>query len=207
MSGPKHLWSGDWQRESDEASAEHAKRQRQPADPAPAHQAAPGPAEPRRRSGLGRAVAITAVTVLVVAGVAFGLSALLGSSSKQTATAPSVASTPTPKPSPTPQPAVSPPATPQPTNTPPVHWLGMEIQTLSPGAAIVETVALGSNGDRAGLEPGDVILEIDNRPVTSAAAIATALHGLHAGQRVPVQISEGSDLEQAVVTLAAPPHP
>jgi S1-C subfamily serine protease len=209
MSGPKHLWSGDWQRESEAASAEHAKRQRQPADLEPAENAAPRPSQRRKRSGLGRAVAITAVTVLVVAGAAYGLSALLGSSGKETSTSASVASTP--RPTPTSPPVGSPPpaAAPQPTTARPVHWLGMEIQTLPPGAAIVETVALGSGGDRAGLEPGDVILEINNRPVTSATAIATAIQGLHAGERIPVQVSQGSNLEQTVVTLAAPPtqHP
>jgi serine protease Do len=81
----------------------------------------------------------------------------------------------------------------------------MEIGTLAPGAAAVETVRLGSEGDRAGLSPGDVILQINNRPLNGADGIATAIQGLHAGDRVAMQISHGSSLFTTVVTLAAPP--
>ena len=65
--------------------------------------------------------------------------------------------------------------------------LGIRLQTLTPelastlglppsskGAAITDVVS-GTPADRAGLEPGDVILDIDRRPVGSAAEAARRL--------------------------------
>jgi S1-C subfamily serine protease len=85
----------------------------------------------------------------------------------------------------------------------------MEIETLPPGAAVIETVALGSAGDKAGLNPGDVIIAINGRAIQGAGDIATAIKGLPAGDQVPIQISHGSTLEQTEIRLAAPPsvHP
>ncbi len=85
----------------------------------------------------------------------------------------------------------------------------MEIETLPPGAAVIETVALGSAGDKAGLNPGDVIIAINGHAINGAGGIADAIRGLPAGDQVPIQISHGSTLEQTEITLAAPPsvHP
>jgi S1-C subfamily serine protease len=90
-----------------------------------------------------------------------------------------------------------------------VSWLGMQIVMLPPGAAVIETVQLGSPGNAAGLEPGNVILQINNRPIHAAADIGAAISGLHAGDRVQMQISYGSALYQTEATLAGPPsiHP
>jgi putative serine protease PepD len=87
----------------------------------------------------------------------------------------------------------------------PISWLGMEIQTLPPGVAVVETVKLGSEGDQAGLESGDVITRINNHTVNGTGDIAAAIHGLHRGDRVLLQISQGSSLYAVEATLAAPP--
>ncbi len=72
------------------------------------------------------------------------------------------AATPT---TPAPSLAATTPTTPQPPapSGPPVSWLGMELVTVPPGGATVETLKLGSEGDRAGLSPGDVILEINGK--------------------------------------------
>ena len=81
----------------------------------------------------------------------------------------------------------------------------MEIQTLAPGAAVIETVGLGSQGERAGLQPGDVIIEVNHRSINGAGDIGPAIRGLHAGDQVEMQISHGSGLYQIEATLAAPP--
>jgi S1-C subfamily serine protease len=86
-----------------------------------------------------------------------------------------------------------------------ISWLGMEIQTLPPGVAVVETVKLGSEGDQAGLESGDVITRINNHAVNGTGDIAAAIHGLHRGDRVLLQISQGSSLYAVQATLAGPP--
>jgi S1-C subfamily serine protease len=85
----------------------------------------------------------------------------------------------------------------------------MQIETLPPGAAVIETVKLGSRGDVAGLNPGDVIVAVNNRAINGAETIVGAIHGLKAGAQVPVEVSHGSALEQLNVTLGNPPtvHP
>jgi S1-C subfamily serine protease len=89
-----------------------------------------------------------------------------------------------------------------------VKWLGMQIETVPPGAAVIDTVTPGSPGDVAGLNPGAVILAVNNRAIHGAGDIGAAIRGLPAGDRVPVQISYGSSLYQTQATLAAPPsHP
>jgi membrane-associated protease RseP (regulator of RpoE activity) len=235
MSGPKHLWSGNWQQESEAASERRADPGQQPEDAEQTQPLPPRPPRRRKRPSL----PLIAIAVVFLAAAAFGLAAVLGSGSKNSSTNPQASvgtatanpgqanpglpnpgstnpgqtsplpTTPTPTvPAPT-----RPPATPSPT-TPaiqsrPISWLGMEIETLPPGAAVIETVALGSGGDKAGLNPGDVIIAINGRAINGASGIATAIRGLPAGDQVPIQISHGSTLEQTEITLAAPPsvHP
>jgi membrane-associated protease RseP (regulator of RpoE activity) len=256
MSGPKHLWSGDWQRESAASTARSQRAPRVP-DSEPPESSAPTPARPvrglkgrrLRRTGIG-----VAAVILVLGGVAFGLSSLLGSSTKHhpssspLASATSTPTVPTVPPAITLPPQSTPPAqttppgqstppaqttppgqstppaqttppgqsspsaqTPPPVTTTPitsprmVNWLGMQIATQSPGAAVVQTVKIGSAADRAGINPGDVILAVNGRPIRAAGDIADALRGLPRGDRVVVQLAYGSGFSQAEVTLGAPP--
>jgi S1-C subfamily serine protease len=190
MSAPKHLWSGDWQQESAASAQELAGRQVKPLAPEPAVSPPPG-ARARRRPGLSRALPILLVVGLVLAAGAYGLSALLNSS----ATPPAIAG------------ARSGPAGPTTASASsrPVSWLGMELETVPPAAAAIVTVAPGSAGELAGLEPGDVIVEVNHRNINGAGGIATAIQGLHAGDLVELRISHGSALYTTEATLAAPP--
>ena len=71
MSGPKHLWSGDWQRESAAASDRLANQEPPPPSEPQQPPEAKAPARVRRkrsllrRPGLGRAVAVVAAALLV----------------------------------------------------------------------------------------------------------------------------------------------
>jgi S1-C subfamily serine protease len=199
MTGPKHLWSGDWEDESpneDELAALRAA----PRDPDPT----PEPAQPETTTTAQRPkmrgpawIALGAIILVAVAGAAV-LTSGGGSSKPRTAIVPAA---------PAPSLAATTPTTTQPPapSGPPVSWLGMELVTVPPGGATVETLKLGSEGDRAGLSPGDVILEINGKPVNGADGIAKAISGMHAGDRVVMHISHGSSLFQTVVTLGASP--
>jgi S1-C subfamily serine protease len=156
------------------------------------------------------------VAVLLLAAGAWGLTALLGSSGPKGSTTAAgsfgspAATVPTVPPAAT-VPTVPPAATTATTATTasapsrPVDWLGMEIETVAPGAAVIDTVSYGSPGQLAGLEPGDVIVEINNQPIHGAGDIAAAIRGLSAGDVVQMQVSNGSALFNTEVTLAAPP--
>ena len=241
MTGPKHLWSGDWERDS--AAASH----REPGPDADANASAPPPQPPEKRTFTRRQRQLTAALVVIalgIAGVAVAATATGGSHSRASAalggtdtapltlTAPtrtfSVPTTPTVPASPTPTTPTTPatpttptnpttPATPTtPTNptgtTPaptiaphPISWLGMEIITLGSGQAVVDTVAINSAADRAGVNPGDQIESVAGRAVSGSQSIAGALHGLHAGQHVPIQVARGGSTIELEIALGAAP--
>jgi S1-C subfamily serine protease len=189
MSGPKHLWSGDWENESDEASAQRVREPR-PVEPEPS--APPPEPAPRRRRTARPWVVPAAIAVLVIAAAAFGLSKVFGSSQHTDQNQVSALS----------------PLPPHVTgNTRPIKWLGMELITAPQGVPVVETVRPNSNGDLAGLEPGDAILLINKSPVGSTGSITDALKGLHTGDRVALTVSTGGTVLQLYATLAAPPSP
>ncbi len=165
-----------------------------------------------------------AVGVIVIAAAALALAkAFKGSSHRSGATVPTVAAQPGPQPQPT-QPQQQSPTTPgnqaapnpqtsttQTTpaqvapNVKPVKWLGMEITSVTTGTAVVETVAPNSNGDHAGIEPGDVLVAVNNHAISSPAGIAPAIKGLHSGDHVTLEVNNGGVVLQVVATLASPP--
>ncbi|MFL5862603.1 MAG: PDZ domain-containing protein [Solirubrobacteraceae bacterium] len=192
MSGPKHLWSGDWENESEDASEQLTRRPRR-RDPEPVAPAPP-PEPPRTRRGVRPWVLPLAVGVIVIAAAAYGLTRLVHPSSTRVDHNIPASISPLPPPHVTGSPR-------------PIRWLGMEIITAPQGVPVVETVRPNSNGDRAGLEPGDALLLVNNHPVGSSGSIATALQGLHSGDRVTMEVNNGGAIFQVVATLAAPPTP
>jgi S1-C subfamily serine protease len=140
-----------------------------------------------------------AIGAIVIVAAAFGLTKVFGGSSKHTpANTPTVSTLPSPQLTPNTQ------GTP---NARPIIWLGMEITSVAPGVTVVETVRPNSNGDLAGLEPGDVLLGVNNHSVGSPAAVTSAIKGLHTGDHVTLEVNNGGAVLQLVATLAAPPTP
>jgi membrane-associated protease RseP (regulator of RpoE activity) len=212
MTGPKHLWSGDWEHESAQAAGQLPPRPPAPPEPEPASEPEaptirqaprprprPEPRPPRAarrrqravRPGVKRALPFAAAALVIVA-CAVAATQLIGSSSpsKQAGAA---------------NPTTLPAATSVPGNGGPVSWLGMELVTVPPGVPGVITVQSGSAADRAGIEPGDVLLSIDGRPIAGAEGITAAIRGLHSGDTVSMEINHGSAQYQVDITLGAPP--
>lgn len=197
MSAPKHLWSGDWERDSAALSDDLATLEELPrvtTEPAPE----PEPAVPSRLGQawarlaalrlprpsrrLQRSAALGLAGLVILAAAAYGLGALLGS-------------------------AASPGAPSTSALGPPMAWLGMEVEASSPGHVVVATVPPGTAGEQAGLEPGDVIVQINQQAVNSTGDIGKAIAGMHAGQQVQIEVSRGSTLYTTIATLgAAPSH-
>ncbi len=96
-------------------------------------------------------------------------------------------------------------ANPSPSSTGSAAWLGVDIDQLPFGGVVVVFVEPSSPAAAAGLEPGDVITQIDNRPIQSASDLHSALARLHAGDHVEISISRGSTLLTAQATLATRP--
>jgi hypothetical protein len=203
MTSPKHLWSGDWQRDSEAAARARARRRpfetepaeperaeppaptvltpdapaRRRPDPPPPVRARPRPRQPRVRISRAQArlaLIITAV-VLLVAGGAWGLSALLGSSNGD-----GIAQAGSP-------------------------WIGLQMESLANGTVVVSSVTPGSPADVAGLRAGDVITEVQSRPVGAPIDVTEAVDALRAGDTVEIQVVRGSDTYTAQVKLTSRP--
>jgi membrane-associated protease RseP (regulator of RpoE activity) len=213
MTGPNHLWSGDWERESAEAAAELAERPAPPIEPPTVEETEPEGRQ-RRRFGA-KQLLLGIVGLLVVAAVAVAIVISSSGSSNppvhantstnthtgtQAQPFPGSSGGVTPSQSIPTTPTVLPPAT----SVPTAEWLGMQIVT-SPGGAVVDTVRAGSPGDAAGFEPGDVISGIGEDPINSVADIRAATEKLPLGQQLKITISRGSSTLTTAVALKVRP--
>lgn len=205
MNGPKHLWSGDWERESTRAAEER------PNTPLPALDAEDSEPEvtqaPRRRPWASRRAAVALAAGVAAAAVAVVLVATLGGGSPKhnalNAAAPPRVQTQVPQQTTpqqtTPQSSPKPQTASQPTPVvtgPTAYWLGMQIVT-SPEGAVISTVRLGSAADRAGFEPGDEIMRIDGHEVGQVSQLRTDTANLQIGAAVDIQV-----LRSSVVVVA-----
>jgi S1-C subfamily serine protease len=91
----------------------------------------------------------------------------------------------------------------------PVDWLGMQLQSVTPGSVVIETIAPGSSAELAGLEPGDEIVEVNGRSISSTGQISGAVASLPAGAYVEIQVNRGSTPVTTHAALTGPPrnHP
>jgi hypothetical protein len=195
MSSPKHLWSGDWERESASAAADRAERLPSP----PVEPVLPEPPAPSQPSALARAVAalramgadlrrlkrprlrpgqrrlalMIALGALVIAGGAVALSSSGGSS-------PVSASGST-------------------------AWLGVQLESVPVARVLVAGVVPGSPADRAGLGAGDLIVGVDGHAVTTPGDIDSVVAGKHVGDRLALQVQRGSGSFNLEARLTAQP--
>jgi PDZ domain len=189
MSGPRHLWSGDWQLESSARRDELAGGRGVPAEPAEPERPAPAPRPPRRtlrerlRSFPARhgrririGVAAAALTLLIV-GAAIAVTSAVGGSSGQTTVA----------------------------ATGSRAWLGIDVTRSPYGGVMVVDVFPGSPAQAAGMEPGDVITRINGHPVVAPSDVTSALAGRHPGDRLKLQFQGSGTTYTASVPLATPP--
>jgi hypothetical protein len=99
-------------------------------------------------------------------------------------------------------------------------WLGVDMTSSSPlvgllppgagstplaGGVIVTNVVAGSPASAAGLEPGDVITEVDNTPVASPSEVTNAVNAKRVGDEIEIQYQRGLAVFTAVATLTARP--
>ncbi len=216
MNGPKHLWSGDWERESAEAEGRRAN-QPLPVFGQPVAPPATGDPQSRARSarataaGAGRGsararsrrqlvvalfVGLAAAVVGIVLAYALGgppKRTSLQSSSGHSALAPPTQTSPNSQPAQGSQQLQS--SIPPQVTGPSADWLGMQIIT-SPAGVVISTVRLGSPADTAGFEPGDQITAINGHAVSAVDQLRTDTAGLRLGSAVRIDVLRSS----AVVT-------
>jgi hypothetical protein len=189
MSGPRHLWSGDWELESSARRDELAAGRGRPEEPEEPERPAAAPRAPRPtlrerfRSFLARhqrrlriAVGAAALTLLI-AGVAVAAVSALGGSSGQASTV--VAGS--------------------------RAWLGIDVTTSQYGGVMVVDVFPGSPAQAAGMEPGDLITRINGHAVEHPYDVTSALANAHPGDKLQLQFQGSGATYSASVPLSSPP--
>jgi S1-C subfamily serine protease len=84
-------------------------------------------------------------------------------------------------------------------------YLGVDVAMPSGGGVIVEKVVPGSAADHAGLEPGDVLMQIGNQPILAPSDVSAALQGMHPGEQVEIDVLRGASTFTTQATLTGRP--
>lgn len=192
MSAPRHLWSGDWQHESS-AHAEDlaARRGRRDEPPAPdPSEPTPPPRRPRRRipwASVGqsmrvnrrrlRVALLAALATLLIVAVAYGVNS--NSNDNKTPAPAAISGS--------------------------EAWLGVDLANAPIRGALVASVIPGSPAAAAGIEPGDVITQLDTQPIVTPAILTSAIAGLQPGDTVDIQLQRGQSQHTAHLALGSRP--
>jgi Do/DeqQ family serine protease len=97
-------------------------------------------------------------------------------------------------------------------------WIGVEVQEITPPVAesfklgstrgaLIAGVLRGGPADKAGVKPGDVLLEVDGKPVADPAAMLNLVAALAPGASATMKLKrQGQDVD-ASVTVGRRPKP
>src|SRR3954467_6462569 len=97
-------------------------------------------------------------------------------------------------------------------------WIGVEAQAISPGVAesfklgntrgaLIAGVLRGGPADKAGVKPGDVLVEVEGRPVADPTSMLNLVAALPPGNTARMKLKRaGKDLD-ASVTVGRRPKP
>jgi Do/DeqQ family serine protease len=97
-------------------------------------------------------------------------------------------------------------------------WIGVEVQEITPPVAesfklsstrgaLIAGVLRGGPADKAGVKPGDVLVEVQGKPVADPAGMLNLIAALAPGQPAKVKLKrQGQDVD-ATVTVGRRPKP
>lgn len=77
---------------------------------------------------------------------------------------------------------------------PPQPSLGAAVKDAPAGGALVGSVRPGSPADRAGLQPGDVIMHVDDHTVSNADSLARAIGQARPHGRAVLRVRRGDQM-------------
>ena len=80
-------------------------------------------------------------------------------------------------------------------------FLGVEIATAADGGALVGRVQPGSPADEAGIQAGDIIVRLDDRPINDSSDLVSAVQSTEVGDTVELELVREGETTTARVTL------
>ena len=95
-------------------------------------------------------------------------------------------------------------------------WIGVEVQELTPPVAesfklagtrgaLIAGVLRGGPADKAGIKPGDVLLEVQGKPVADPAAMLNLIAALPPGSPATMKVKrQGQDVDASVIVGRRP---
>jgi Do/DeqQ family serine protease len=97
-------------------------------------------------------------------------------------------------------------------------WIGVEVQEITPPVAesfklgstrgaLIAGVLRGGPADKAGVKPGDVLLEVDGKPVADPAAMLNLVAALAPGASAKMKLKRRGEDVDASVTVGRRPKP
>ncbi len=86
-----------------------------------------------------------------------------------------------------------------------LQYLGYKV-TLRPTGALVAEVASGSPAEKAGVQPTDVIVAVDGKPVKAKEDLTRLLGPHHPGDRVKLTLRSGSGLREVTAKMVSDPQ-
>jgi serine protease DegQ len=97
-------------------------------------------------------------------------------------------------------------------------WIGVEAQAISPAAAdsfklgstrgaLIAGVLRGGPADKAGVKPGDVLLEVQGKPVADPTGMLNLIAALAPGQAAKVKLKRHGHDVDATITVGRRPKP
>ena len=97
-------------------------------------------------------------------------------------------------------------------------WIGVEVQEITPPVAesfklsstrgaLIAGVLRGGPADKAGVKPGDVLLEVQGKPVADPAGMLNLIAALAPGQSAKVKLKRQGQEVDATVSVGRRPKP
>jgi len=97
-------------------------------------------------------------------------------------------------------------------------WIGVEVQEITPPVAesfkldntrgaLIAGVLRGGPADKAGVKPGDVLLEVQGKPVADPAGMLNLIAALAPGQSAKVKLKRQGQSVDANITVGRRPKP
>ena len=97
-------------------------------------------------------------------------------------------------------------------------WIGVEAQAISPGVAesfklgstrgaLIAGVLRGGPADKAGIKPGDVLVEVEGRPVADPTSMLNLIAALAPGNTARVKLTRAGKNLDASITVGRRPKP